>query len=127
LVKEQIDAGARFLREFDKYAPVRVAFWLRKSDRRFGHLYVVSDQITAENFDFAYGEVVRLTGQMPDPYFDLFRVKVLGTDDPLAKAALDARHRYPGTVPIHWRDLYFGGVSADELYIYPLPIAAPVS
>jgi hypothetical protein len=127
LVKEQIDAGARFLREFDKYAPVRVAFWLKERDRRFRHLYVVSDEITDDNFDVAYGEVVRLLGQMRDPYLDFSRVKVRGVDDPLAKDALEMRRRYPGEVPIRLHDTYFGRSGAEEVYIYPIPVTAPVS
>ena len=67
LVKEQIDAGARFLREFDKYAPVRVAFWLKESDRQYWHLYVASDEITDDNFDLAYGEVIRIAGELRSP------------------------------------------------------------
>jgi hypothetical protein len=32
LVIDQVDAGARFLGEFQKYAPVQTAFWLKDSD-----------------------------------------------------------------------------------------------
>jgi hypothetical protein len=127
LVKEQIDAGARFLREFDKYAPVRVAFWLKERDRRFRHLYVVSDEITDDNFDVAYGEVVRLLGQMRDPYLDFSRVKVRGVDDPLAKDALEMRRSHAADVPIRLHDTYFGRSGAEEVYIYPFPVTEPVS
>jgi len=79
LVTERIEAGARFLREFDKYAPVSAAFWLKESERRFWHLYIASDEITDENFDLAYGEVVRIARELRDPWFDSLRVKVIGT------------------------------------------------
>src|SRR6266511_360843 len=69
LVKERIDAGLRFVHEFNKYAPVRVAFWLKKQDGWFWYLHVVSDEITGANFDLAYGEVIRLANEMADPDF----------------------------------------------------------
>ena len=124
LVKEQIDAGARFLREFDKYAPVRVAFWLRESEGRYWHLYVASDEITDDNFDLAYGEVIRIAAEFRNPWFDPLRVKVLSADDPLAKAALEVQQRFPGWAPPRVSDTMFGGVFVDEVYIYPSPLPA---
>ncbi len=119
LLTEQIDAGARFVREFDKYAPVRVAFWLKERDRRFRHLYVVSDEISDDNFDQAYWEVGRIRRQIQDPYLGWGRVMVLGVDDPLAKAALEKRCYYRGYVPIRLSETHFGRVGAEEVYIYP--------
>jgi hypothetical protein len=128
LVNEQIEAGARFLREFDRYAPIQVAFWLRENDRRLWHLYIASEEITDENFDLAYGEVARLSDVVPpDPNFDPLRIKVLGAHEPLAKAAVVARSYYPVPVPVRLRDTYFGGLSVAEAYIYPLPIPAQPS
>lgn len=124
LVTEQIEAAVPFLREFDKYAPVRVAFWVKRSERRYWYLYVASDEITDENFDRAYGEVFRIAGEMRDPWFDPLRVKVIGSDNPLAQAALDVQQRYPGRTCPRVRDTLFGGVMVDEAYIYPSPISA---
>jgi hypothetical protein len=125
VVSAEIEAGARFLAEFQKYAPVQAAFWLKPSDEYGSYLYVASGQINDENLDVAYGEVARLWQQMQDPWFDPFRVKLIGADDRLAKAAAEARRRYPGRRPIHLRGTTFGGVSADEVYIYP-PAPVPV-
>jgi hypothetical protein len=36
LVNEQIDAGKKFLEEFDKCIPVRAAVWLNVNDGSFG-------------------------------------------------------------------------------------------
>jgi hypothetical protein len=126
LVTEVIDAGARFIREFDKYAPVRVAFWVKAVERRHWRLYVASPKITDSNFDLAYGEVVRVMGEQDDPYLDPFCVSVLGTAEPLAVAAIKAQERVRGTIPLRLRDVSLGGTMADEVYIYPTPIAVPV-
>ena len=125
LVTEQIDAGARFLAEFQKYLPVQSAFWLKDSDEGTWNLYVASDQITDDNFDVAYGEVVRIAGQLKDPWFDPFQVKLIGANDPLAQAARELRQRYPGRTSTRFHGKLFGGVSVEEVYLYPAPI--PVS
>src|SRR5262249_13920507 len=96
LVAEEIEAGARVLAEFQKSYPVQSAFWLKESDDGYWYHYVASERITDENFDRAYGEVVRIAMALQDPWLDTFKVKVIGADDPLAKAALELRRRYPG-------------------------------
>ncbi|MFL5243849.1 MAG: hypothetical protein ACJ8FY_17240 [Gemmataceae bacterium] len=126
LVTEQIDAGARFLSEFQKHFPVQSAFWLKESDEGERNLYVASDQINDDNFDVAYGEVMRIAGQLQDPWFDPFQVKVIGQDDPLAKAALDIQQRYPGRNPIRLNGKSFGGASVDDVYLYTSPAPAQV-
>jgi hypothetical protein len=126
LVTEQIDAGARFLAEFQNQYPVLAAFWLKDSDYGNWNLYVASEQITDDNFDLAYGEVVRIAGEMKDPWFDLFWVKVIGADDALAKAAVDFQRRYPGRSPARLSGGTFGGIGVDEVYVYPSPLPVPV-
>lgn len=124
LVREQIDAGARFLAEFDKYYPVRAAFWLKESEEGHWYLYVASDRITDENFDVAYEEVLRVAGHLKDPWFDPFQVKVIGAEHPLAQAALERLRHYPGRMSSRLNGEGFGGVSVEEIYLYPSPVPA---
>jgi hypothetical protein len=126
LVSEQINAGARFLGEFHKYAPVQDGFWLKDSEEGTWYLYVASDQITDENFDVGYGEVLRIAKAIKDPWFDPFQVKLIGTDDVLAKDVAAIRRRYSERTPIHLRDKTIGGTTVDEVYVYPSPLPAPV-
>jgi hypothetical protein len=102
-----------------------VAFWLKEGEEGEWSLYVASDQITDDNFDVAYGEVLRIAGQLRDPPFDPFQVKLVGADDPLAKAALDINRRYPGPVATRFHGKVFGGLPVEEVYIYPSPIPVP--
>ena len=124
---DQVDAGARFLGEFQKYLPVKAAFWLKESGEDEWNLHVASDQITDDNFDVAYGEVLRIAGQLRDPFFDPFQVKLIGADDPLAKAALEINRRYPGPVATRFHGKEFGGLPVEEVYIYPSPIPVPTA
>lgn len=126
MVSEHIEAGARFLAEFQKYVPIQSAFWFKDDEESTWWLYVASDQITDENFDLAYKEVVRIAGVLQDPWFDLFLVKVIGEDHRLAKSVAELQHRYPGPSPIHLYGKTVGGVTLDEVYVYPLPLPAPV-
>ena len=86
LVREQIDAGATFLHEFDKVAHVVLAFWLKESEDGRWVLYVAPCGVNDANFDVAYGEVLRIAGEMKDPNLDVFQIRLLRRDDPLLKA-----------------------------------------
>ncbi len=116
---EEIDAWADLIREFDKYAPVSVAFWLKASDDDHWYLYIASDQITDANLGVAYGEVLRLVGQTTSSSLDPFRVKIVSTGDPLAQAALEINQRFPGRLATRYGGRYFGGITVDGVYIYP--------
>ena len=122
LVIEQIDAAAKFLAEFEKKLPVMTAFWLKTGEEASWYLYVAPDEFDHNTVDVPYREVIRLAGEMRDPNFDPFQVKIIKPSDPLAKAALDFHQRFPGRTPIRLHQRYFGGISADEVYIYPTPI-----
>jgi hypothetical protein len=118
---EEIDAGAELVREFDKYEPVKAAFWLKARDEDHRYLYIASERIHDTNVDVAYGEVLRLVDKLQSIYLDPFRA-----DDPLAKAAADIHKRFPGRMATRFGGTTFGGISVDEVYIYPSPLPAPV-
>lgn len=124
LVIEQKDAGSRFVAEFDKYASVQSAFWLKESDADW-QLYIASEQITDDNFDVAYGEVLRITSDLDDPSLDPFDVKLIGADDPLAQAVMGVKNRYPGRMDTLFRDRQIAGMEIQGLHVYGSPIAAP--
>jgi hypothetical protein len=118
LVTEQVEAGAKFLREFQKLVPVKHAFWLYKGDDGGWRLHVASDQITDKNLRAAYGKVVRAARTFDDPWFDTFLVKLIGADDPLAKAAADAWRRYPNWTGGRFPGDKFGK-GVEGVYLYP--------
>jgi hypothetical protein len=125
LVSEQITSGARFLAEFQKCRRVQSACWLKDGDEGVWYLYVASDQITDDNLRQVYREVGQVADTLRDPEFDVFRVKVIGADDPVAQGVLDLRRHYPGRTRFHPDGTRFGVVSVEELYVYPSPVPAP--
>ena len=123
LVVQQIEAGERLIARFAQYATVQAAFWLKEPEDSPWFLYLASDRINDTNFDLAYGEVLRLLAQAPERWLDPFQVKVIGTDHPVAKAVMEIQQKYPGTLPTRYHGRQLGGLSVEEVYIYPLPIA----
>jgi hypothetical protein len=127
LVMEEIDAGDKLAREFDKLIRVKVAFWLKASDEDQRYLYLASDQINDTNFDVAYGEVLRLAHTLRLDGLDRFRLKVISEKNPLAQAAVAINSRFPGPRPTRLGGMLFGGVVVDDVYIYPSPLPAPAT
>jgi hypothetical protein len=124
LVSDQIEAGARFVAEFDKYATVQSAFWLLQNEGDW-KLYIASDQITDHNLDLGYREVVRITQSMDDPFLGLFDVKLIGVDDPLAPAVMELKRRYRGRMVTLYQNRQIGRMEIVGLHIYATPIAVP--
>jgi hypothetical protein len=130
LVKESVDAGWRFLQEFNKAYHVEAAVWARPADTGQWCLYVVSPEITDENFDIAYAEVIRIAALLRDPHFDPFRVRLGRMDQDLAKFAIEMKRRYDTKSLIHFDSGVSGtvsGMSVSEVSIYPLPVTTPAS
>jgi len=125
-VRDEIDAGAEFLRAFDHYRPVKAAFWLKASEESQRYLYIASDQIDDTNFDVAYGEVLRVAHQMGSIYLEASQVKVINAERPLARAALEVNQCFPGRMGTRLGGRMFGDISIDSAYIYPSPLPAAV-
>jgi len=125
LVREEIDAGAKFLGDFQKYLPIRLAFWLKQSEEPVWKLYVVSQEITGENFAVAYGEVARIANTLDDDWFDPFQVMLIGVEDPLARGIFDIERTRSGRIPPRLQGRIIGGVSVDDSYFYRLPPSVP--
>ena len=126
LVREQIDAARKFLDELEKHLSFQAAFWLKADEDSHWDLYIATDQVRNGSTAAAYEGVVKASDAVDDPNFDLSRVKVklIGTKDPLARAALEMYQRYPQRIPIfRWRER-FGKQEVQGLYLYPQPVQA---
>src|SRR5207244_2274880 len=89
LVSPHVEAGEWFVGEFDKYKPVKAAYWLRREGDGDWYLHVASDAIDDADIPAAYGEVLRIAGEARNPGIDPFRVKVVRAGDPVARAIVD--------------------------------------
>jgi hypothetical protein len=126
LVKEEIDAGKAFIREFTKYAPVSVALWVKESGDELHYLYIASDQIHDTNVRQGYGEVMRIAQSLASPYLDPFRINLVSADSPRAAAAREINERFPARYATRLGGSVLGGVGVDDVYVYP-PEPCPIS
>jgi len=123
---DEISAGEAFIRRLHDYTPVKAAWWMRNAEGGYRYLYVAIDGLNENNFDLVYGEVRRITREMKDDYYiDPFRVNVVSTNDPVAKAIMDVYRRFPGRIPPRFVGRVLGGVAVAEVYIYPQLPARP--
>ncbi len=118
-VIEETDAGADLIQRFHNYMPVEAAFWLNPSEEGRWALYIVSPNIDVAQIDLGFAEILRLVQEMRTPYIDPFQVRLIGTNDPLARAAFEINQKYPGPMPTRFRGKNFGGTQVEEVYIYP--------
>jgi hypothetical protein len=126
LVTEHIDAGAELIHRLQEHVPVEAAFWLNPADDGRWVLYIVSPSFGVARYDLYFTEMFRLVQEMQTPYIDPFRVRLIGSDDLLARAAIEANRMYPGSIPIRIWGKNFGGDEVEEVYIYPNKILTPV-
>lgn len=127
LVNEEIDAGARLIREFDRYGPVKAAFWLRASDEDERYLYLASDRIDDTNLDLAYRDLVRLVGEINSPDLYLFRIKLIPGSHRLARAALEMSGYHPKERATRFGGRSFGDLFVADGYLYPATLTAAAS
>jgi hypothetical protein len=124
LVDLQIDAGERLIGGFAHYTPVQAAFWVKEAESNQWFLYIAGDQIDDSNFDLAYSEVLRLLLGAPERWLDPFQVKVIGVNHPVAQAVMEIQQKYPRNLATRYYGRQLGGLSVEEVYIYPLPSTA---
>jgi hypothetical protein len=123
LVKEQIDAGAEFVRDFNDYVAVSVACWVIPADSDNLFLYVASDDLDDSNIHVAYGEVLRRLSGKGSQRLDPFQIKLVNSSDPVARDAIQIRDRYPTMRLTRYHGTLIGGINIDGAYIYP-PLSA---
>jgi hypothetical protein len=119
LVDEQIEAGADFVRDFDAYFPVSVAFWTIPADSDNLFLYIASDGINDRNVHDAYGEVLRRLSGKASSSLDPFQVKLISSSNPIARGAIQIRDRYPVKLPTRTNVSSIGGMGIEGACIYP--------
>ena len=124
LVIEQIKAGEGLIEKLRSYLRVEAAFWLNPADEGQWALYIASPEIDKNNFDLAYGAVIRVAQEMKTPYIDPFQVRIIRVSDPLTQAAIKANQKYPGNIATRVRGKPFGGTPVEEAYIYPSQLPA---
>jgi hypothetical protein len=119
LVTSDLYDGAEFARKLAAHWPVKAAFWLRRADDYKAYLYIGIEGIDGASKMPVYHDVNEVGREMSNIYFDRYRVKILGVNDPLARAAIDLNEQYPDPIGHRGGPQMFGGIFAEELFVYP--------
>lgn len=121
---DEIEAGAKLIRELGQFAPIKVAFWLRRDEEDEQHLYIASDQFAWDDLPAAYGEVQRIMGEMPMISLDYSQLGLLTGDDRWAIAAQQFRDQLADRRGTRLRSVMFAQRYIADAYIYPSPLTA---
>jgi hypothetical protein len=117
LVREQIDAGRRFLDAFGQLEPVKFAAWLREVESGRWYLYVISDSINDQDVPRAYDYVVQIVKKMSIPRLDPFRIRIVGANTARASQVLGLQQlAATTTTPAPWHQTAVSGI--DDAHVY---------
>jgi hypothetical protein len=119
LVDNQIDDVPKLIDRLrrDNF-DVKAAFWLYTSEAEQWFLYLVSDAVDRVGTTEAYKIVYRSMRQLTDLWINPFEVKLVGPDDPIAKAVMDFRATARVPLPLPVRGSYLGKIYIENAYIY---------
>jgi hypothetical protein len=123
LVETQIQNVKRLIdRLVGQGVPVTAACWVKESESGQWFLYFAT-ALVGENgaTKSAYRRVNAVIREIQKEGFwiDPLEVKLIGPDDPIAKAMVSVRDRNPGRFPSWFRGNRLGSVATEEAYIYP--------
>jgi hypothetical protein len=115
LVDNRIEDGQKLVAElilagFD----VSVAFWVRTSEEGLWFLYIGSTSVEPSKIGDAYRTLYACLSKIPDPAVSVSDVKLIQASDPIAKAAIAARDRQPGRLPVRFQGKPSGSLSIEE-------------
>jgi hypothetical protein len=126
LVNEQIEEGQMLLDRLSGEAiPVRGACWVKPVEVDRWSLYLTTPLVDEQGATAAYREVYRVLRSLPDARITDSDVTLIGTKHAVAKDLLGVLRRYSDRLPRLLKEGTFGGMSVEEVYVYPPPKPAP--
>jgi hypothetical protein len=122
LVETQIDDGQRLVEQLVRDSfEVTVAFWFRTSEEDLWHLYIASPLVDAEKPGDAYRYLYASLSKLPGSWIQLSDIKLVNDANPIARAAMAVRDRYPARLATRYGGKRLGNVPIEEAYIYQRP------
>jgi hypothetical protein len=125
LVETQIREGQRLLDRLAREGvAVTAAAWVQEGESGDWYLYLATPLVTeAGGKKPAYRRVYAVIREMEtegDFGIDPFAVKVIGPQDPTARAMTLQRAGRPATTPTWFRGARLGELAVEAAYIYPV-------
>jgi hypothetical protein len=119
LVEHQIDDVPKLIDQLKRDTfDVKAAFWLYTSEADQWFLYLVSDVVDQKGITQAYKAVYKAMKRLPNLWIDRFEVKLVGPDDPVAKAVIGFLSKQHAPLATRVRGTNLGDVYIENAYIY---------
>jgi hypothetical protein len=121
LVENQIDDGQRLLdRLGDEGVVVRAACWVKPVEEDRWSLYIATPSVDEKGSLAAYRQLSRVLRSLGDGWLTSSDVTLVGEKHPIVTDVLDILRRFPHRTPIRSPRSLLGGISIEEVYVYPL-------
>jgi len=120
LVETQIEDGRRLVEQLvrDDF-DVAVAFWCKTSEESLWHLYIASPLVDPKRPGDAYRPVYASLNKLAGSCIQISDLKLANEANPIARAAIEVRDRYPAPLATRYEGKRLGNLSIEEAYIYP--------
>lgn len=124
LVENRIDDGRKLITLLtQKGFPLAAVCWVEVSDQGDWLLYIASAAVDERGAAAAYRDVYGVLTTISGTSISVSDVKLVGTNNPIAKDILEIRQRYSADRPIVSRTNMLGSLAVEEVYVYPLGLA----
>ena len=122
LVDVQIQDGQRLINRLieKEWAPTEAA-WVKESEAGEWFLYLATPRVGEDGATRpAYRRLIALISDMQSEGFwiDPLSIKLISTDDPIARAVAAVRRRYPTMTATWFHGKRLADLSIDEAYLY---------
>jgi hypothetical protein len=119
LVNEQFEDGRKLIEALRNDGfPVSAAGWIQESDGGQWYLYIVSPEVDTKGPKAAYHALNATYRRIGPLWVGPFEIKMVGTEEPVAKALEDFHRRYPGKFPARLPGSQFVGLPIDQAFVY---------
>jgi len=122
VVRDQFSDGKRLVLQLiaDGF-PVESAAWLKEPDADQWYLYIATPRMTDMSPTAAYRSMHATFHRLAPLWFDVFQVKLVSLDDPVANAVRAFHRKNQMTLDTRYRRPSLGSVPIEEALIYPPP------
>lgn len=121
LLENPIDDGQRLLdRLGEEGFVVRAACWVKPFQEDRWTLYIATPGVDEKGTLEAYRQLIPVLRSLGTDWITSSDVTLVGEKHPIVQDALDILRRFPHKTPIRSPRSLRGGVSVEEVYVYPL-------
>jgi hypothetical protein len=121
LVEDQIDAGRALLTRLkDRKFPIAAACWIKPVEEDRWTLFIATPVMDEKGPLEAYRAISESLRAVGEGWVTSSNVTLVGVKEPSTREAIERLRRHPGWLPPQFPGVRLGGVTAEDVYVYPL-------